>query len=111
MKKWYGTKPRDYEIARYQINVQSLGSCYSIYVKIHIVVELLAHNINAKFKISNLLTVIRNLYNSAKSAVRLGRHTGTFFDCGIGVRQGDNLSRPNQRYGWADILVHFLIVA
>ena len=49
--------------------------------------KLLAHNING-----NLLTVIRNLYNSAKSAVRLGRHTGTFFDCGIGVRQGDNLS-------------------
>ena len=22
----------------------------------------------------------------------MGRHTGTFFDCGIGVRQGDNLT-------------------
>ena len=43
--------------------------------------KLLAHNIN-----DNLLTVIRNLYNAAKSAVRLGRHTSTFFDCGIGTK-------------------------
>ena len=34
--KWYETKPHDYEIIGYQINVQSFGSCYSIYVKIHI---------------------------------------------------------------------------
>ena len=49
--------------------------------------KLLSHSVNGK-----LLTVIKNLYNSAKSAVRLNTGTGSFFDCRIGVRQGDNLS-------------------
>ena len=49
--------------------------------------KLLAHNINGK-----LFAVVQNLYNSAKSAVRLHCGTGPFFNSNIGVRQGDNLS-------------------
>ena len=32
------------------------------------------------------------MYNSAKSAVKLSTNIGAFFNCEIGVRQGDNLS-------------------
>ena len=49
--------------------------------------KLLAHNVNGK-----ILTVVKNMYESAKSAVRLGHNIGKSFNCKIGVRQGDNLS-------------------
>ena len=35
---------------------------------------------------------MKNLYQSAKSAVRLNSETGSYFNCMMGVRQGDNLS-------------------
>ena len=39
-----------------------------------------------------VLTVIRNLYQSAKSCVRVNNNTSNLFSCHVGVRQGENLS-------------------
>ena len=39
-----------------------------------------------------MLNIIKSLYNSTKSAVKLSTNVGAFFNCEIGVRQGDNLS-------------------
>ena len=39
-----------------------------------------------------MLNVIKSLYGSAKSAVKLNLSHSLFFNCDIGVRQGDNLS-------------------
>ena len=50
-------------------------------------VKMLSHGIKGK-----VLKVIRNLYDSAKSCVRLHGETSSFFNCNIGVRQGENLS-------------------
>ena len=49
--------------------------------------KLLKHNIKGK-----VLTVIQNLYNAAKSCVRQAGNCSEYFDCNIGVRQGENLS-------------------
>ena len=49
--------------------------------------KLLKTNINGK-----LLNVLQNMYNNAKSCVRVGNSTSTYFPCNVGVRQGDNVS-------------------
>ena len=51
---------------------------------------MLSYDINGKV----LKTIIKSLYNSATctSAVKLSTNIGAFFNCEIGVRQGDNLS-------------------
>ena len=48
---------------------------------------MLSNGINGK-----ILKVIKGLYSTAKSAVKQGSTHGFFFNCEIGVRQGDNLS-------------------
>lgn len=40
----------------------------------------------------NVLRVIYNLYTKAKSCVKKGRDISDFFNCNVGVRQGENLS-------------------
>ena len=40
----------------------------------------------------NLLRVIYNLYVNAKSCVKKGQNISDYFQCNVGVRQGDNLS-------------------
>ena len=45
--------------------------------------------LNIKGKV---LTVVQNLYNSAKSQVRLNNSISDSFNCNVGVRQGENLS-------------------
>ena len=49
--------------------------------------KLIANGINGK-----IISAVYNLYNNAKSCVRLNNKMSTHFDCNIGVRQGDNLS-------------------
>ena len=49
--------------------------------------KLIANKING-----NVLNVIYNMYDNAKSCVRLGPVLSEFFTCNIGVRQGENLS-------------------
>ena len=48
---------------------------------------MLSIGINGK-----ILNVIKGLYSTAKSAVKQGSTHGFFFNCEIGVHQGDNLS-------------------
>ena len=55
--------------------------------RIHLWYKLLSNGINGK-----ILNVIKGLYSTAKSAVKQGSTHGFFFNCEIGVRQGDNLS-------------------
>ena len=55
--------------------------------RVHLWSKLLSYDINGK-----VLNIIKSLYNSAKSAVKLSTNIGAFFNCEIGVRQGDNLS-------------------
>ena len=55
--------------------------------RIHLWYTLLSNGINGK-----ILNVIKGLYSTAKSAVKQGSTHGFFFNCEIGVRQGDNLS-------------------
>jgi len=50
-------------------------------------IKLLDSKINGK-----VLNVIVNLYKQAKSCVASAGHRSTFFNCDIGVRQGENLS-------------------
>ena len=40
----------------------------------------------------NIINVIYNLYASAKSCVKKGKDLSQFFNCNVGVRQGENLS-------------------
>ena len=54
---------------------------------IHLWYKLLSNGINGK-----ILNVNKGLYSTAKSAVKQGSTHGFFFNCEIGVRQGDNLS-------------------
>ncbi len=49
--------------------------------------KLLAADVNGK-----ILRVIVNMYEQAKSFVRVGRNYSELFPCKVGVRQGDNLS-------------------
>jgi hypothetical protein len=49
--------------------------------------KLLGYNINGK-----ILNVISNIYENAKSCIRLNNEFSRTFPCNIGVRQGDNLS-------------------
>ena len=49
--------------------------------------KLLASGVNG-----NILNVVKSLYSSAKSAVKQNNKRSVFFNCEIGVRQGDNLS-------------------
>ena len=49
--------------------------------------KLLSYNINGK-----LLTVIRQMYNRAKSSIKKDNMISEYFLCNIGVRQGDTLS-------------------
>ena len=39
-----------------------------------------------------ILKVVKSLHSTAKSAVKLNNWHSVFFNCDIGVRQGDNLS-------------------
>ena len=49
--------------------------------------KLLSSGINGK-----ILRVIHNLYNGAKSCVKLKGKLSEYFNCNVGVRQGENLS-------------------
>ena len=49
--------------------------------------KLLQHNINGR-----ILQVIRSLYSQVKSCLRMGNTESAFFECNMGVRQGENLS-------------------
>jgi len=49
--------------------------------------KLIASGING-----NIIKVIYNLYDNAKSCIKLGNTISNFFPCNIGVRQGENLS-------------------
>ena len=49
--------------------------------------KLLAEGIDG-----NIIRVIYNLYNKAKSCVKKGQKLSDFFSCNVGVRQGENLS-------------------
>ena len=40
----------------------------------------------------NILRVIHNLYAGAKSCVKLNGSVSSYFNCNVGVRQGENLS-------------------
>ena len=55
--------------------------------RIHLWSKLLSQNINGK-----ILDVVKNMYNNAKSYIRNNNTNGEMFNCGIGVRQGENLS-------------------
>ena len=55
--------------------------------RVHLWSKLLSYDFNGK-----VLNIMQSLYNSAKSAVKLSTNIGAFFNCEIGVRQGDNLS-------------------
>ena len=48
---------------------------------------LLSYNINGK-----LLNVVKNMYDKAKSCVKIDHLYSDYFPCNIGVKQGDNLS-------------------
>ena len=50
-------------------------------------IKLLRNGINGK-----ILNVIHNMYLNAKSCVKMYSNLSPLFKCGIGVRQGDNLS-------------------
>ena len=49
--------------------------------------KLLSYNINGK-----LFNVVKNMYDKAKSCVKIENLYSDYFPCNIGVRQGDNLS-------------------
>ena len=49
--------------------------------------KLISNNINGK-----IFNVVYNLYDKAKSCVRLNNDRSELFNCNIGVRQGDSLS-------------------
>ena len=49
--------------------------------------KLISSGINGK-----IVTVIYNMYANAKSCIKNGHETSDFFNCNIGVRQGENLS-------------------
>ena len=49
--------------------------------------KLIAHNVNG-----NIIKVIYNMYEGAKSCVAIGEDLSNSFLCKVGVRQGDNLS-------------------
>ena len=49
--------------------------------------KLLSYNINGK-----LMTIIRHMYNRAKSCIKKDNMISEYFLCNIGVRQGDTLS-------------------
>ena len=49
--------------------------------------KMLGMGINGK-----IINVIRNLYSQAKSCVKSGGYLSEFFNCNVGVRQGENLS-------------------
>ena len=49
--------------------------------------KIIANGINGK-----IMTVIYNMYNNAKSRIKLNGQYSNLFDCNIGVRQGENLS-------------------
>ena len=49
--------------------------------------KLISNGING-----NVIRVVYNMYENAKSCVKLGRGISNFFACNIGVRQGENLS-------------------
>ena len=55
--------------------------------RVHLWYKLLTCGINGK-----ILKVIKGLYSSAKSSIKQNNCFGVFFNCEIGVRQGDNLS-------------------
>ena len=49
--------------------------------------SLLKYELNGK-----LFRVIYNMYDTANSCIELGNELSDFFNCNIGVRQGENLS-------------------
>ena len=52
--------------------------------------------------------VIYNLYQNIKSCIQINGETSAFFDCNLGVRQGDNLS-PFLFSLYLNDLEHFLL--
>ena len=60
---------------------------FDLVTRSHLWTKLLGNHINGK-----IFKVIFNLYNAAKSCVRVGSELSGFFPCNIGVRQGENLS-------------------
>ena len=63
------------------------SKAFDLIPRVHLWTKLLSCNINGK-----ILDVIRNIYSSAKSYIRNNDVNGELFSCGIGVRQGENLS-------------------
>ena len=49
--------------------------------------RILESNVNGK-----LFRVIYNMYDTAKSCIKVGNNVSAVFHCNIGVRQGENLS-------------------
>ena len=49
--------------------------------------RILESNVNGK-----LLRVIYNMYDAAKSCIKVGNNLSEVFHCNIGVRQGENVS-------------------
>ena len=60
---------------------------FDLVTRSHLWTKLLQNHINGK-----IFKVILNLYNSAKSCVKVGNEISSFFPCNIGVRQGENIS-------------------
>ena len=63
------------------------SKAFDLMPRVHLWTKLLSCNINEK-----MLDVIRNIYSPAKSYIRNNDVNGELFSCGIGVRQGENLS-------------------
>ena len=55
--------------------------------RIYLWQKLLNHNIDGK-----VFKIIYNMYEQAKSSVRLDKGKSQFFPCNVGVQQGENLS-------------------
>ena len=49
--------------------------------------RILESNVNGE-----LFRIIYNMYDAAKSCIKVGNHLSEVFHCNIGVRQGKNLS-------------------
>ena len=60
---------------------------FDLVTRSHLWTKLLGNHINGK-----VFRVIYNLYQTAKSCVKVGNELSDFFPCNVGVRQGENLS-------------------
>ena len=68
--------------------------------------KVLKYNIAGK-----VMTVIRNMYNMAKSCVRLNSNLSEYFSCDVGLRQGENLSPLLFAIYLNDLQEHFTCVS